>query len=89
MLEIKTLEQVEKDHILFAMGVHGGDKKVVARVLGCTVKTLYNKLEQYGEKEKWKATSDHRTESLKRARQAQKEKRERAANEPSVHKPEA
>lgn len=44
----KTLEQVEKEHILKALEFAGGSKTKAAALLGVSVKTVYNKLSVYG-----------------------------------------
>ena len=43
-----TLEELEKNHIMSTLGELGGNKTKTAKVLGITVKTLYNKLHSYG-----------------------------------------
>jgi DNA-binding NtrC family response regulator len=43
-----TLEELEKNHIMSTLGDLGGNKTKTAKVLGITVKTLYNKLHSYG-----------------------------------------
>ena len=43
-----TLEELEKNHIMGTLGNLGGNKTKTAKVLGITVKTLYNKLHSYG-----------------------------------------
>jgi len=42
------LEELEKNHILRALGYHHGNKTKTAQSLGITIKTLYNKLHRYG-----------------------------------------
>ncbi len=47
----KTLEDAEKDIILEALRFYGNNKSMTSRSLGICVRTLDNKLEQYGRKE--------------------------------------
>jgi two-component system response regulator HydG len=48
-----TLHELEKRYILKALGHFGGNKTQAANNLGITIKTLYNKLHEYGEFEKF------------------------------------
>ena len=43
-----TLEELERTHIMATLEDLGGNKTKTAKVLGITVKTLYNKLHSYG-----------------------------------------
>lgn len=43
-----SLSQLESDYILAALEFHKGDKSKTAGALGITIKTLYNKLHDYG-----------------------------------------
>lgn len=45
---VKTLADVERDHILAVLKSCGGDKSRAASALGVCVKTVYNKLHEYG-----------------------------------------
>ncbi len=45
----RTLEEVEKDYILATLRELGGNKTKAAKQLGIGLKTLYRKLEKYGE----------------------------------------
>ena len=47
------LYDLEKRYILKALGHYGGNKTQAAQGLGITIKTLYNKLHEYGEFEKY------------------------------------
>jgi two-component system response regulator HydG len=48
-----TLHELEKKYILKALAHFGGNKTQAANNLGITIKTLYNKLHEYGEFEKF------------------------------------
>ncbi len=48
-----TLYELEKRYILKALGHFGGNKTQAANSLGITIKTLYNKLHEYGEFDKY------------------------------------
>lgn len=50
--EVK-LHELEKRYIISALGFYGGNKTQAAQGLGITIKTLYNKLHEYGEFEKY------------------------------------
>ena len=43
-----SLEDLEKNHILQMLAFQHGNKTKTAKVLGITIKTLYNKLHRYG-----------------------------------------
>lgn len=43
-----TLEELERNHILQMLAYQQGNKTKTAKVLGITIKTLYNKLHRYG-----------------------------------------
>lgn len=45
----KTLKEIEMDHILAVLEKHAGDKPATAAELSISLKTLYNKLNQYQE----------------------------------------
>jgi transcriptional regulator with PAS, ATPase and Fis domain len=47
------LQELEKRYIISALGFYGGNKTQAAQGLGITIKTLYNKLHEYGEFEKY------------------------------------
>jgi len=46
--QITSLEQVEKDHILRAIEICDGNRTQAARQLGISIRTLRNKLHEYG-----------------------------------------
>ena len=48
-----TLHELEKRYILKALNYFEGNKTQAANALGITIKTLYNKLHEYGEFEKY------------------------------------
>lgn len=47
-LDGMTLNDLEKRYIVRALEKHGGNKTRAAAELGVTIKTVYNKLHQYG-----------------------------------------
>ncbi len=47
------LHDLEKKYIISALAFYGGNKTQAAQGLGITIKTLYNKLHEYGEFEKY------------------------------------
>ncbi len=49
----RTLHELEKRYILKALNYFEGNKTQAANALGITIKTLYNKLHEYGEFEKY------------------------------------
>ena len=48
---LRTLADVEREHILRTLGAVGGNKARAARVLGLDRKTLYRRLAQYGRRD--------------------------------------
>ncbi len=48
-----TLHEVEKRYIMISLDFFEGNKTKAAKALGITIKTLYNKLHEYGEFEKF------------------------------------
>lgn len=48
----RTLEEIEMDHILRALDRNGGSKSAAAAELDISLKTMYNKLKVYGEKDR-------------------------------------
>ena len=48
-----TLSELEKRYVLAALIHHQGNKTQAAQALGITIKTLYNKLHEYGEFERF------------------------------------
>lgn len=55
-----TLHELEKNYILKALNYYDGNKTQTANALGITIKTLYNKLHEYGEFEKYAVKSGGR-----------------------------
>jgi len=45
----KTLAEVEREHIERTLARHGGNKRAAAADLGISLKTLYNRLNQWAE----------------------------------------
>lgn len=48
MTSFKTLKQREKDAIMEALALTSGNKTQASRLLGVSIKTLYNKIHEYG-----------------------------------------
>lgn len=48
VINYPTLEKVEQDHILAVLNFTENNKTAAAIILGISLKTLYNKLHQYG-----------------------------------------
>ena len=48
-----SLSELEKQYIIQALTYFKGNKTQVANALGITIKTLYNKLHEYGEFERF------------------------------------
>jgi len=48
----RTLEEIEMDHILRALDRNGGSKSAAAAELDISLKTMYNKLKVYGDKDR-------------------------------------
>jgi two-component system response regulator HydG len=46
--ELVPMDEVERRYIQHVLAAVGGNKTLAARILGCTRKTLYRKLAQYG-----------------------------------------
>jgi len=49
--ELPTLAELEKRHVLNVLALLDGNKTQAAKVLGISLKTVYNKLEQYAQEE--------------------------------------
>ena len=47
MESFPTLEEVERKHIFLAMKMANGNKSAAAKMLGITLKTIYNKMDKY------------------------------------------
>ena len=47
--ELVPLDEVERRYILRVVEAAGGNKSLAAQILGITRKTLYRKLEEYGQ----------------------------------------
>ncbi len=58
------LYQLEKRYIIKALAHYGGNKTQAAQGLGITIKTLYNKLHEYGEFEKYAVHSKPEIKSV-------------------------
>jgi two-component system response regulator FlrC len=48
-LEVKTIDELEREAIFRALKLTGGNKAKAAELLGITVRTIRNKLKQYEE----------------------------------------
>lgn len=48
----KTMAQVEEEYIFKILGETSGNKTQAAKILGFTLKTLYNKLNSYDARDK-------------------------------------
>jgi two-component system NtrC family response regulator len=48
----RTLEELEMNHILRALNRNGGSKSAAAAELDISLKTMYNKLKGYGDKDR-------------------------------------
>ncbi len=59
-----SLEDLERNHILQMLAYQHGNKTKTAKVLGITIKTLYNKLHRYGLLESSKAPGTEPQESI-------------------------
>lgn len=51
LVRLPTIEELNRDHLVFALKYYDGDKSKTARALGITVKTLQNWLNRWGLKE--------------------------------------
>lgn len=45
--DLPTLQELERRHILNAIALSDGNKTKAAKILGVSLKTIYNKLHQY------------------------------------------
>lgn len=59
----KTLQELEKEHILLALETFGFNKTKAANALGITIKTMYNKLHNYNLFEQYKIHGRNETSS--------------------------
>lgn len=50
----KTLREIEKEEIIKRMEYYKGNKAQTAGTLGITIKTLYNKMKEYGIMEQYR-----------------------------------
>lgn len=51
---LMTIDDMAREHTVSMLEHHNGDKTLTAEALGITLKTLYNRLHQYGLFEKYR-----------------------------------
>lgn len=67
-LKIKTLYELEKEHIISTLEKLERNKTQAAKALGITVKTLYTKLQEYGVFEQYRIRYPRRKRRKRRKR---------------------